>query len=68
MSGPSCYSKITNYRKNPKMDTEEVLLKAVRKLAQKYKDKKVLAIGCGDSYVETISKIKDKFPENVIAP
>lgn len=68
MSGPSCYSKITNYRNNPKMDTEEVLLKAVKKMAQKYKDKKILAIGCGDSYVETISKIKDKFPENVIAP
>lgn len=68
MSGPSCYSNITNYRNNPKMDTEDVLLKAVMKLSRKYKDKKILAIGCGDSYVETISKIKDQFPDNVIAP
>lgn len=68
MSGPSCYSRITNYRMNNHMDTEEVLLKAVNNLAKKHKDKTILAIGCGDSYVETISKIKAQFPENVIAP
>ncbi len=68
MSGPSCYSKITNYRKNPQMDTEEVMLKAVRKLSKKFSDKKLIVLGCGDNYVEMLSKLKDKFPENVIAP
>ena len=68
MSGPSCYSAITNYRMNNKMDTEDVLLKAIQNLSKKHKDKTILAIGCGDSYVETISKIKDQFPENVVAP
>ncbi len=68
MSGPSCYSKITNYRNNPQMDTPEVMRRAIKKLSQKYKDKTILAIGCGDSYVETLSMIKDKLPENVIAP
>lgn len=68
MSGPSCYSAITNYRMNNQMDTEDVLLKAVCNLSKKHKDKTILAIGCGDSYVETISKIKDRFPENVVAP
>ena len=51
MSGPSCYSKVTNYRKNPQMDTEEVVLKAITKLSKHYPDKTILAIGCGDSYV-----------------
>ena len=68
MSGPSCYSKITNYRKNPQMDTEEVVLKAITKLSKHYPDKTILAIGCGDSYVDTLSRIKHKFPENVVAP
>lgn len=68
MSGPSCYSKITNYRRNPQMDTEEVMLKAIRKLSKKFSDKKLIVLGCGDNYVEMLSKLKDKLPENVIAP
>lgn len=68
MSGPSCYSKIINYRANPKMDTEEVLLKAINAVSKRYKDKKILLLGCGDNYVTLVSRCKDRLPENVIAP
>lgn len=68
MSGPSCYSRITNYRVNRHMDERDVMLKAVQNLAKKHGDKTLITLGCGDSYVEMISQIKDQFPENVIAP
>ena len=68
MSGPSCYSNITNYMNNPKMDREEVMMEYIKKLSKKHSDKTVLAIGCGDSYVEMLSIIKDRLPKNVIAP
>jgi D-aspartate ligase len=36
--------------------------------AEENKDKTVLAIGCGDSYVQLLSQNRDKLPDNVIAP
>lgn len=68
MSGPSCYSKIINYRANPKMDTEEIVLKAVNAVSKRYKDKKIFVLGCGDNYATLVSRCKNRFPENVIAP
>lgn len=68
MSGPSCYSKIINYRANPKMDTDEMLLKAMDAVSKRYKDKKILLLGCGDNYVTLVSRCKARLPENVIAP
>ena len=50
------------------MDTEDVLLKAVMKLSRKYKDKKFWPSAAVTAMWETISKIKDQFPDNVIAP
>lgn len=68
MSGPSCYSKIINYRSNPKMDTEEVFIKSINAVAKRFKHKKIFVLGCGDNYVTLISRCKDKLPPNVIAP
>jgi len=68
MSGPSCFSKLVNYKNNPEMDTEEVFLKMIRALAKKLKDKKIFVLGCGDNYVTLVSRCKDKLPANVIAP
>ena len=67
-NGPSCGSKITIYHANEKIDTDEIFMKAVRTFCKRNSDKKVLTIGCGDSYVALISKHKDEFPENAIAP
>ena len=67
-TGPSYKSKITEFTANPDMDKPEVLLPTLTEFANKHKRKKILAIGCGDSYVATLSQIRDQLPENVIAP
>lgn len=67
-SGPSYASKITEYKAIYKIDTDDTFLKTVLSFAKKHKDKKVVLIGCGDSYVALISKHKAKLPSNVIAP
>ena len=67
-TGPSYGSRITEYTANQAIDTDEVFLDTVRKFCGKHKDKKILTIGCGDSYVALISKHKSELPANAIAP
>lgn len=67
-SGPSYGSKITIYTPNEKIDTDEVFLKTVNDFAEKHADKKIVLVGCGDSYVALISKHKKELAENIIAP
>ncbi len=65
---PCIESKILNYTANPRADEQDTFLGLVLDFAEAHKDKTVLLIGCGDSYVQLISANKDKYPENVIAP
>ena len=67
-SGPSNNSRMITYRANPKIDTDEVFLKTVNGFAKKHKEKKIVLIGCGDSYVALISRHKAELAENIIAP
>lgn len=67
-SGPSYGSKITIYTPNVKIDTDKVFLKTVNGFAAKHADKKIVLVGCGDSYVALISKHKKELAENIIAP
>lgn len=67
-TGPCFKSKIMNYNANPKADEQDTFLELVLGFAEEHKDKQILLIGCGDSYVQLISANKDKLPENVIAP
>lgn len=67
-TGPSYRSRIITYTANQAIDEEETFLKTITDFAEKHKDKKLMAIGCGDSYVALLSRLKDRFPENVIAP
>ena len=67
-TGPSYNSKIITYTANEAIDTDEVFLKTLTDFAKKHKKKKIMAIGCGDSYVALLSKHKDQLPENVVAP
>ena len=68
MAWPCIGSKIMNYTANPKVDVSEVFLELVVKFANDNNDKKVILIGCGDSYVQLISEHLKNLPENVIAP
>lgn len=67
-TGPSYQSKIIEYTPNPKIDTDEVFLQTVNAFAGNHPDKKIVLIGCGDSYVALISKHKAKLADNIIAP
>lgn len=69
VAGGPCYgSDIINYTADPKADQPEHFVELVTKFAEDHADKKVILIGCGDSYVDIASKNKYNFPENVIVP
>lgn len=64
-----CYgSDIIDYRVCRNNDDSDTFFRNVTEVAQKYADKTVLLIGCGDTYVHLASHCKDRLPENVIAP
>lgn len=67
-TGPSYQSRIIEYTPNPKIDTDEVFMKTVKSFCSKHADKTVVLVGCGDSYVALISKLKNELPKNTIAP
>jgi D-aspartate ligase len=61
-------SKIMDYTADPEVDRQSVFFPTVVRFAEDNKDKKVLLIGCGDSYVQLISANKARFPKNVVVP
>lgn len=65
-TGPNCNSKISDYRAIKDLENEDVFLGIVNKIAEENKDKKILVVGCGDSYVALSSKLANKFAENVV--
>ncbi len=67
-TGPCIGSKIMNYTAIVNIDEQDTFLEVIREFAEKHKDMAILAIGCGDSYVQLLSQNKENFPENVIAP
>ena len=67
-TGPSYNSKIIEYHPNPKIDTDDYFLKPLNHISKKHAVKKIVLIGCGDSYVALISKHKSELADNIIAP
>lgn len=67
-TGPNCNSKILEYRNDINVEKEETFLEIVNNIAKENPNKKILVIGCADSYVALASKLKDSFAKNVIAP
>ena len=67
-TGPSRGSKFTEYEANIKIDQDEYFVNRMNRFAEEHSDKKILMIGCGDSYTALASRNRDKFPENVIVP
>lgn len=67
-TGPCVDSRILDYTANAKLEEEDTFLTVLRDFAEKNKDKTILAVGCGDSYVQLLSQNRDSLPENVIAP
>ena len=67
-SGPSYGSRLIEYTADSKIDTDECFLHTVNEFAKCRKNKKIVLIGCGDSYVALISKHKNELEKNIIAP
>ena len=67
-TGPSFNSQITIYEGNPQIDKDDYFLERINRFAKEHSDKKILLIGCGDSYVALCSKHKSELAENVVAP
>jgi len=66
--GPSYASRIVDFFARESIESDSTFLEVVDGLAAGRAPKKLILLGCGDSYVELISKHRDEFRENVIAP
>lgn len=68
LSGPCQDSDIMTLHPDAKIDTSEVFLQKINDFARKNIDKNILLIGCGDNYVEVISRNLEHLEKNIIAP
>lgn len=65
----TCYkSEMIDLTEVKGLDEKETFLKTLNNYADCHKDKKILAVGCGDNYVKCLAANKEKFSENVIIP
>ena len=67
-SFPCHGSAILDYRVCPDNESEAAFRRNTEAVAREFPDKKVLLLGCGDSYVQLAAHCKDSLPANVIAP
>ncbi len=67
-TGPSCHSRIIDFRHVPGLDSEETFIKTIRETAAEFAGKKVILMGCGDNYVELIIRNSGRLPGNIVAP
>lgn len=63
---PVAGSRIIEYRYSENNDSDDEILKHVNLVSEECKDKKVIVVGCGDSYVKAITHLQDQFPKNVV--
>ena len=67
-TGPSYGSRITVYEADTRIDTKDYFIKRISDFAKEHGDRKILLIGCGDSYVALAAKYRKELPENVTVP
>ena len=67
-SFPCHGSAIIDYRVCPDNEDEAAFRRNVQAVSEEFADKKVILLGCGDSYVQLAAHCKDSLPANVIAP
>ena len=67
-TGPSYQSRFTEYEGKLEIDQDDYFVKRMNRFAEEHKDKKILMVGCGDSYVALASRHRNEFPSNVIVP
>lgn len=66
--GDTMYSRIVTCTYLPEVDQPDVLLKTVTEYALAHQDKTCIVLGCTDDYASLLMELKDKLPENCVAP
>ncbi|MCI8593910.1 MAG: ATP-grasp domain-containing protein [Oscillospiraceae bacterium] len=61
-------SDIVDYKVKQDIENPAVLCGVVVEYAAAHRDKTVLAMGCGDSYVRILAEHREELPPNVVAP
>ena len=61
LQGPCYRSKLLSFTQVDKLDTKEVITVVLNEFAEANKDKKILAVGCGDSYVKALATARRDF-------
>ena len=67
-SFPCHDSAIIDYRVCPDNESADAFRRNAAAVAAEFPGKKIVLLGCGDSYVQLAAHCKDQLPENVIAP
>lgn len=67
-SGPNNNSRISDFFVIENIEDNEVFIKTVNNIKEKNKDKKLILIGCGDSYVNLIINNKKILQNSFIIP
>lgn len=67
-SGPCYRSKIIEFTVAPNIDDRQVFIETINFISNKYKEKKIILLGCGDNYITSIANYKEFYPDNVIVP
>lgn len=67
-SGPCFRSKIIDFTAIPDIDEGQVFIETINFISNKYKDKKIILLGCGDNYITSIANYREFYPDNIIVP
>lgn len=66
--GPSCNSRIIDFRAVSDIRRSEGFLRTIGELTHEFSGKKIILMGCGDDYVELIIRNRAKLDADIITP
>lgn len=66
--GPCYKSKMIDFTEVAELDAPGVFERTLNGYAERHREKKIIAIGCGDSYVKCLALNKEAFRKNIILP
>ncbi len=68
LTGPSYQSRFITYEADVRIDREDYFVERINRFAAGHNDRKILLIGCGDSYVALAGRKRSVLADNIIVP
>lgn len=68
LTGPSYQSRFITYEADVRIDREDYFIERINRFAADHNDRKILLIGCGDSYVALAGRERSGLADNIIVP